>query len=412
YYFVDWGTGYNGIDIGFFTNLGGIDWLYKSGILTIMAIIVVAQFVLAKPQSAEEFRYNLYLDVVLAFVFIIARYSTGALYHAIFLLAIYFFLLKPVKSRVSANKTLIVLILIDFIGFSALELLLTKTGFLAGAGIVASYVMFPIFSLYLLGYLKAYGRSGVASFFLFLIIVLYIFGFVKNSGFQYQTLTAEIDEKQREEAWGFWKTSLFRFKEFGGMLFDPVSCSMMAGTGGYENCLRDRQYSRLCAEMGRGTEEYENCIKQKQGLDVSGATDKAIKEFTKIKFEKPKEFPKQIQKEFAPPIPMQLNIESPKKPVTIELSCKFKTGEEEFDGDVQPEKIEEITGTKKQTILCDKPSDKEYTEQRTYTVIYTAKIEGIETESTLTRLFVGKELEEKEKTSLLSLHGLSQTESS
>ena len=109
---------------------------------------------------------------------------------------------------------------------------------------------------------------------------------------------------------------------------------------------------------------------------------------------------------------MQLNIESPRKPVTIELGCKFKVGNEEFNGEIQPEKIQEITGEKQQTILCDLPDGKEYQEQKSYTITYTARIEGIETESTLTRLFVGKELEESEMNSLLSLHGLTQTESS
>ncbi|MBW2981908.1 hypothetical protein KY343_03455 [Candidatus Woesearchaeota archaeon] len=413
YWFVDLATGYNGIDIGFFIGLGGADWLYKSGILTIIAIILAFQFIFSRPESGAEFKSDIFLDIVLAFVFIIARYSVGALYHAIFILGIWFFLLRPVKSRIDANRTLAILILIDFIGFSALEYLLSNTGFLGGAGIVANYVMFPIFSLYLLGYLKVYGKSGLASFLLFLIVVLYIFGFVRNSP-QYQTLTSEIDLKQREEAWGFWKTSIFRTKEFAGMILDPLGCSSLMGVSSsdYEDCLRERQYDRLCAEYGRGTEEYENCIKQKQGLDVTGTTDKTIKEFTKIEFKQPKEFPKQVQKEFSPPIPMQLNIESPKKPVTIELSCKFKTAGEEFDGDVQPKKIEEIIGTKELTVLCDKPSDKEYKELKSYTVTYTAKVEGIETESTLTRLFVGKELDEKEKSSLLSLHELTQTESS
>ena len=60
YYFIDLGTGYNGLDFGFFTNLGGADWLLKSGILTIIAILVVFQFIFAKPQSGEEFRSNLY----------------------------------------------------------------------------------------------------------------------------------------------------------------------------------------------------------------------------------------------------------------------------------------------------------------------------------------------------------------
>ncbi len=413
YYFVDWGTGYNGIDFGFFTNLGGADWLLKSGFLTIAVIIAVAQFIFAKPKSAEEFRSNLSLSVVLAFVFIISKYSIGALFHALFLLGMWFVLLRPVKSTINANKILMTLIFIDFLGFSALKYLLANTGFLGGAEIVANYLVFPIFALYILGYLKAYGKSGLAAWLLFFIIVLYIFGFVSTS-VQYQTLTAEIDEKQREEAWGFWQTSVFRLTEFAGIVFDPISCSTLAGTGDYDLCLQDRQYDRLCAEKGRGTEEYDACIKQKQGLGVEGEIDTERKEFTEVILKKPSNFPKQIQALAKPGIPMQLEIKSPISPITIELSCKLKTsGESEIEGKIQPAaKIEEITGTKTEIIKCEMPADKEYKEGKRYTVTFNAKIDGIESESDLTRLFIGEELKEPEKTSLMALHKLKIADSS
>ena len=68
----------------------------------------------------------------------------------------------------------------------------------------------------------------------------------------------------------------------------------------------------------------------------------------------------------------------------------------------------EIAGTKKQIVFC-RPTE-EYKGGVTYTVVFEARISGIETESILTRLFVGKELEDKEKNELISLHGLSAAE--
>jgi len=410
YYFIDWSTGYGGIDIGFFLKMGGIDWLFKSGVLTILLIIIIFQFTVARPKSPEEFRAALYLDIVLAVTFVIAKYNTGALIHFVFIVAIWRMLIKPVMDYASANRTVTVLILFDFLLFPALRYLWDSTNFIP-VEVSLNYMIFPILSLYLLIYMNKYLGSKGASWLLLLVLLIYIFGFVRNSP-QYTTLTAEIEEKEKEEAWGFLKTSTFRVGQFIGMFWDPISCSAFAGTMDYQACMKEQQYHRLCAEYGRGTEEYNNCIKQKQGLDVEGTIDKE-REITKVELKKPTEFPKIIQKEFAPPIPMQLNIESPKKPITIELSCKFKTGSEEFEGEVQPKEVEAIIGEKQQTILCDMPSGKEYQEEKRYTVTYTAKIEGIETESTLIRFFIGEEdLEDNKQSSLLSLHGLRQGEAS
>ncbi|MBW2965551.1 hypothetical protein KY342_00440 [Candidatus Woesearchaeota archaeon] len=403
YIFIDWRFNYNGIDIGFFFDMNNIDWLFKTGILMVLGVILAFQFILFKPKDNEEKKAAIFLDVVLAVVFILAQYNHGALYHAIFVLCMWLILIRPVMDKKSAYWTLSALILIDFVGINALGRLFEITGV---SNVALSYMVIPVFSLYLLYYIGVLGNSKLATAMLLIIVILYFSGFVKNS-VQYEILAAELDVKQKEEAWSFWRTSITRFREGVGILWDPIVCSsFIARPGEHEECLRGRQIARLCSDKF-GTKEYNQCLSEKQGLDIGGATDKTIKEFTKVEFKKPEEFPKQIQKDFVPSIPMQLNIESTKKPVSVKLSCKFKTTGSEIQGITQPERIDKVTGTKKYTILCEKPSGEEFIEGRFYTVVYEAEIEGIETESTLTRLFVGKELDEAEKTKLLSLHSLS-----
>jgi hypothetical protein len=403
YYFIDWQFGYNGIDIGLFQQMGGLDWIFKAGFLISFLIIAIVQFVVFKRVS----RSSLFLAGIFAMVAVLAQYSVGALYHFIFVMIMWWVLVLPVKEIDSAYNTLAVLILIDFVGFSLLKQLFQFTNVFQGT-VALSYMIFPIYTLYLLYYLQKWGDSKIATIAFCGILVLYTLGFVTNSP-QYTVYAAQLEESPKvEEAKGFWGTALFNTYNFFAIMLDPLICSLSDPTN-HEPCMLERQYARLCRDKF-GTEEYEECIAQKKGLTVAGNIDKTIKEFTKIEFERPSEFPRTVQKEFPADIPMQINIESPRKPITIELSCKFKLGREEIEGEVEPAKIEEITGTKKQTIFCS-PME-EYKGGRTYTVVYEAKIEGIETESTLTRLFVGKELKEAEKGPLMSLHGLEAVESS
>jgi hypothetical protein len=408
YYFIDWQFGYNGIDIGLFFQMGAIDWIFKSGVLTILLVVIIIQLLVFKRLSGS----SLFLGGIFALMFVLAKYSVGALYHLIFILIMWWVLIKPVKEDIdSAYNTLAILILIDFVGFSLLGKLFEFTSVFQGT-VALSYMIFPIYTLYLLYYLEAYGDSRIATAALCIIMIIYVMGFVTNSS-QYATFTAQLKESPKvEEAKGFWGTALFNTYNFFAIMTDPLVCSLSSPTN-HESCMLERQYARLCRDKKIGTEEYDECIAQKKGLNIAGSVDESIKEFTKIEFEKPSDFPKVVQKEFPADIPMQINIESPKKPITVELSCKFKLGREEIEGGkAEPEKIEEITGTKKQTVFCELAEGEEYEGGRTYTVIYEAAIRGIETESTLTRLFVGKELKEAEKGPLMSLHGLEAVESS
>jgi len=406
YYLIDWRFSYNGIDFKFFIDMTNLDWVFKAGAFSFLLTLFVLQLVF------KQFDKNaLFLDIVAAIVFVAAQYSEGALFHFIFVLVMWFVLIKPMKEDISsAYKTLAILMLIDFVGISLIEKLFSLTGVM-GETVAVSYMIFPIFSLYLLNYLQVYGKSRLAAIMLSIIIILYVFGFVRTTN-QYDLLTEELELKEREENWGFWKKSITRFSESLSMLWDPIVCSSyIVNPAEHEECLMKRQIVRLCSDK-IGTDQYDQCLDEKKGLDIGGKTDKTIKEYTKVEFKKPEDFPQQVQKDFVPAIPMQLNIESPKKAVSIKLSCKFKTTGTEIAGMAEPARIDSVK-IGQNTILCSVPSGKELEEGKFYTVVYKAEIEGIETNSTLTRLFIGKDvLDDAEKNNLIKLHELSIKESS
>jgi hypothetical protein len=397
YYFIDWQFGYNGINIGLFQQMVALDWIFKSGFLIALIIMIIVQFVVFKRISKASFL----LAGIFAMVAVLAQYSVGALYHFIFVMIMWWVLILPIKQIDEAYYTLAILILIDFVGFSLLRQLFQFTNVFQGT-VALSYMIFPIYTLYLLYYLGKWGDSRIATIALCVIFVMYTMGLVTNSP-QYTIYTAGLKESPKvEEAKDFWQRAATNGYNFVAIMSDPMVCSLSDPTN-HEVCMLERQYARLCRDKF-GTEEYEECIAQKKGLNVAGNIDETIKEFTKIEFERPSEFPRMVQKEFPADIPMQINIESPKKPITVELSCKFKLGREEIEG--------AMTGTRKQTVFCELAEGEKYEGGRTYTVVYEARISGIETESILTRLFVGKELKESEKGPLMSLHGLEAVESS
>jgi len=409
YYFIDWQYRYNGIDIGFFTDLSNADWLFKSGVLTIFLLLLVFQIFLAKPSNSNEFKAAIFADMVLAIMFVLSRYSAAALFHLIFAVIIWFVFTRQTRDQASAYNTLTILILLDFLGFSALKYLFEFTG-MAGGIVVISAMIFPIYSLYLLHFLEVYGKSKLATFCLMIILILYIFGFVQSSD-QYKDITSRLDAEDVESAKTFWKTAGERMSIFGSVLGDPLACIGKVGSDEYDDCLKERQYERECRDKKKNLAEYQKCIEGKKLGEAQGASDSAVKDFTKVTFEHTDQFPKLVQKEFKIPIPMQLNIESPKKEISIILSCKFQKDKENITGIVEQSSLDKIIGNKKETVLCSMPSDKEFTPGK-YKVIFEAEIKGMETISRLQRLFVKNDISEERKSELLSLHSLSSSEPS
>lgn len=400
-------TSFNGIDAKWIFDLNILDYIMKTGVLTVFIIVIIFEFFLGGAKTRDEKIWAATYAAVWAFIFAVTAGSGGAILHLAFASVLWFFLIKPSASIPNGYKTITILIFLDFLLFTILEIIFESAG-LTGSLWFANRLIVPIYPLYMLAYLRKYG-SKFAGILLALLFSSYVIAAITTSP-QFQLFTATLEEEKKEEALTFAETSVRRFGEMGAILTDPLACLEHIGTPPkYEVCLKEREYARLCVDK-KGTPEYELCLKGKRIGEVRGAEDITIKEYTKVEFEKTDAFPKQIFKEFAPPIPLQLNIESPKKPIDIFLSCKFKYGTEEINGTIESENpLKEVKGIKKETVLCKLPKTYEKGE---YKITFEAEIQGIETTARLTRLFVGKKITEKRKNELLALHGLKAIEPS
>jgi len=400
-------TRFNGIDIKYFIGLDLVDWMIKAGILTVFIIAFLFEVLLGSAKTKEEKIWAAVFSAVYAFIFVATSYSGGAALHLGFASLMWFLLIKKSNQIVNGYKTITILIILDFILFTSLESLFAFSG-LTSSLWLANRLIFPIYSLYLLSYLKKYG-SKFAGLLLFLLLTSYVTASITTSP-QFQTWSDSLDDEKIAEGEEFRRSSLDNLREFIGIMTDPLACMNIVNSDDHDQCLKERRYEREC--RGEKGEEYELCIKSKKTGEIQGVKDESVTEITKVEFEKKEQFPEQVQKEFPPPISIQLNIESPKKPIDIYLSCQFEKSQENTTGIiVSNNPLKEIQGKQKETVLCDLPEGEEY-ETGKYKVTFTAEVRGIETTSRLTRLFVVKDITEQRKNELLTLHSLNQIEPS
>ncbi len=372
-------TRFNGIDIKFFSQLTAPDWLYKSGFLTLFLIIFCFQFILSRPKDKQELLSFIFLDITLSIILIASGYSFGTLLHTFFAFMVWVALInKTAETKAGSYNTLTVLLLIDFVGFSALEYMFANIGYLEAASFIANRLLFPFYTLYLLGYLGIYVHSTFAAIILFILLSTYIVGAIKETP-RFQNAMAQISEQQEEEAISWSKAALERFREVIALIVDPAACAMKGlplGSSEYDSCLKTRLYIRH-PEL-----KEEN---------IEGQTDRT-KIPTKVSFSVPENFPSKIRKEL-PPIsfPMQLEISTPQQ-ITIIPSCKFKKGKEEFAGTAKPDKeyplVIQPSIKKTEVILC-KPDENMKYDLGSYSVVFEAEITDLETNFTATRLFIG-----------------------
>ena len=174
YYSDAFVTKFNGIDIKFFFGLNITDLLMKGGFLSLLTIMVIFQALFSKPKSKEEWWWAIALDAVLILIILLTGYNPGAIYHLAFAAALWFIIIKPKKGATteestSAYKTMVLLLILDFVGFSLLAILFNSLNMTFVAGILGNKFIFPIYALYLLYHLGVYNNSTVASILLFLL---------------------------------------------------------------------------------------------------------------------------------------------------------------------------------------------------------------------------------------------------
>jgi hypothetical protein len=125
-------------------------------------------------------------------------------------------------------------------------------------------------------------------------------------------------------------------------------------------------------------------------VEVEGEIDTNIKEYTKVEFEIEKEYQQVVDEGKAFEIPIYLNVESPEKEIELELSCSFKKAGRTVAGVIIPDTRQAfaVKGQKSVPVSCRPISLGEMVAGH-YKAVFEAEIKGLETKSSLVRLFVG-----------------------
>lgn len=161
--------------------------------------------------------------------------------------------------------------------------------------------------------------------------------------------------------------------------------------------------------FSRPVEECSEIINREK-VSVATLEDPSLKAATKVEFIDSARFPKTLNQPFTQqPLPVDLKISSPNQEITITLSCKLTRSYKIYQSVIeQPEEIKSFKGTKTMTIACRAT---EPLPEGSYKVEFNALIEGLNTTTTLTRLFVGSmPLADVEKE--IAMHSLAEDEPS
>ncbi|MFC1801683.1 hypothetical protein ACFLZB_04435 [Nanoarchaeota archaeon] len=146
-------------------------------------------------------------------------------------------------------------------------------------------------------------------------------------------------------------------------------------------------------------EGYRNTLNPPQNLtqviERAGAIDPTIKEYTKVDFVQGEEFTREIYSKRYP-VPVQMEIESPRSTIDMEINCSFKAGTKVVPGSASPSQLTVLKGDEEEKVITCFPN--EDLTKGGWTVQMEAVVSNLETFSTLRRLFVGeKTTEEKEE---------------
>ena len=315
-------TRFNGINIKLlflFSDLTKSDWIFKSSFLTVFLILLAFQFSFLRPKSADELKAVAILDVILAAIIVFGGFSLGILLHLGFVGFMWFSLIFRANDRASAYNTLTILLFLDFFFFSVIDYGFTHARVLKDASFLANRLIFPIYSLYLLGYLCVYGRSGLASFLFFLLLVFYILGFVKESDF-WHNYQSRLNEKKIDEV----KSFQARVAQRINTLWDEAAKSWKArleyATGDY----------------------YEGEVEENENEPLGVYLENIEKAETEFYEDEPVSIW----------VTLKARTLEKDKNITINVSCMEGDEEESITGEVTPKEMFSVYTREEEDILC------------------------------------------------------------
>jgi len=236
-YFVDIFTHFNGIkitDFSFFT----VDFVNSFLWNGVVLVLLIAYGVIYKPDMRN---YMSFVVLVLtgSFIFFLGGFNYGGIFHAIFIIFLYIFLIRPTATDVaSANYMTAILVLFDYIGYGLLGFYLSNSKIANpdAAALLANRFILPVWFYYTLVLTHDQKKSWFTSLIIFLVICINVFYFAQAFGV-IQNRTDVLTKAEIDQGVGFWKTGLVGMKDFYNKLTTSIKGSVDRGltyaTGGY-----------------------------------------------------------------------------------------------------------------------------------------------------------------------------------
>ncbi|MBU0460522.1 MAG: hypothetical protein KKH52_01940 [Nanoarchaeota archaeon] len=168
-------------------------------------------------------------------------------------------------------------------------------------------------------------------------------------------------------------------------------------------CEEEEQVNSRIITMSECKEREKEKLKREQ-IQVSGVEDKTIKEPTTAEFKISDYFPKTIYRQAGEEVktkyPAEFKFENPRKQgVEITFSCHFiNSDDEEIVGITTPAEPVVITEGERAVLTTTVTCEAEENLEGSYTLVYQANLEELQTKSRLARVFIGeKDFNWKEK---------------
>ena len=220
---------FNGHDFIFIVQNFGIDELIK---ITFNVAAILLFYLIAKGGrlSGRELWAKFWLLLLAMFIITTTSFTVGSMIHILFALFFYFMVLRTVYSDpADADLTMVVLLFVDFFGFS----LLAKFGGLTSYGnaflLIKRFFVFPIYFFYLV-FSSRTEKNGKLAFLGIIILFVIV---ISSLDLTYQAYEQSFDVEKTEELKTMWDRTVEFFTGIPKQAKIGYERQMEYATGGY-----------------------------------------------------------------------------------------------------------------------------------------------------------------------------------
>ncbi|MFH2028663.1 MAG: hypothetical protein ABIJ08_05965 [Nanoarchaeota archaeon] len=250
-YIWDLVFGFNGFDFG---DIAGTGWkLFLAVPLNLWLFINVFLY-LWKPADQKVMWSRFFVSFVILDILVLGGFSGGGVGHLFIPLLIYFLWMRNVTEDESqANIMFGILLIIDFVGYGALQYYIHNTSFISGeagtklADMLSNRLIVPVWGYYALFSSYQYEKDSMSTIILILLLGMSIFYLVDDS------------------------TAMFASK---GYLNPEMTSGLMAYAGTSWN----RMWTTLSGVKGKMTQSYEMQMEYATGGYYKGEVEKNVEE--------------------------------------------------------------------------------------------------------------------------------------